>query len=359
MTQPGGSAPHLPRLSVIVATYNRAETLRETLRRLSRQSLPRDCYEVIVVDDGSGDTTREVVDEVRRRADIDLRYLRHENRGPGFTQNRGIRDARAPIVLLMADDIFMSPQALQAHLERHERDPAEGLAILGRVLQSPELDQTVFLRKWEPFQLGDMPDGQALPYHMFWACNISFKRSFMLRHGMFRDEMGVAGAAAHEDVELGYRLHAHGLRIVFCRGALGYHHHEETLEGTFRRSYQRGLNFPDFRRLVPEPEIDVKYRDYDLATLLRRRAELAGPRSQYLMEGDRSLLVLALRHLLRNLLFNRLTVGWFWQPLFAAAERSAWLAACMRENFYRGVVVYHFRKGCRDARRPTRPLEAT
>ena len=124
-----------------------------------------------------------------------------------------------------------------------------------------------------------------------------------------------------EDLELGYRLQPHGMRLFYSKAALGHHYH--------------------------------------LATLLRRRAELAGPRSQYLMEGDRSLLVLALRHLLRNLLFNRLTVGWFWQPLFAAAERSAWLAACMRENFYRGVVVYHFRKGCRDARRPTRPLEAT
>lgn len=359
MTRNGTSGATPLRISVVVATYNRAETLRETLRCLAQQQLARESYEVIVVDDGSADQTRAVVEEAQRGGGLALRYLHHANRGPGYTQNRGIREARAPIVLLMADDIFMDPDSLEAHLACHARDPAEGLAVLGRVLQSPTLTATAFLRKWDPFRLGDLPDGQVLPYHMFWACNISFKREFMLRHGMFRDEMGVAGAAAHEDVELGYRLHPHGLRIVFCRAALGYHHHVETLEGTLRRSYERGLNFPDFRQRVPQPEIDVKYRDYDLATLLASRDELAGARRAYLMDGDRSLLVLWLRHLLRCTLFNRFTVGAVWLPLFAAAERLAWLESCMRENFYRGVIVYYFRKGCRDARRPAVPQEAS
>src|SRR5216684_4744505 len=105
-----------PKLSVVMATYNRAETLRETLRHLAEQELDPADYEVIVVDDGSPDDTRAVVEEWVPRAPFRLTYLHHENHGPGYTQNRGLEVAQAPLVLLMADDILMSPPALPAHL---------------------------------------------------------------------------------------------------------------------------------------------------------------------------------------------------------------------------------------------------
>lgn len=338
-----------PEISVVVATYNRAATLRETLACLRAQSLGHGRFEVIVVDDGSSDDTRETVEQDRALCAFDFTYLRHPNRGPGFTQNRGIREARAPIVLLIADDIFLAPSALEAHLAMHAAHPAATTAVLGRVLQSPTLDDTVFLSKWDPWHLGGLPDGMALPYTMFWACNISFKREFMFRHGMFRDEMGRAGAAAHEDVELGYRLQQHGLQIRCGQGALGYHHHVETLEGTLRRSRQRGLNWYDFRQQVPEVEIDITYRVYDLATLWFRRSELTGSRRAFLLESDRSLPKLAFRYLLRCALFNRASVRLVWLPLFAAAERSRLVARLVHENMYRGVVVHYFIRGFREA----------
>lgn len=337
-----------PRISVVMATYNRADILHRTLQCLAEQDLPVGDYEVIVIDDGSSDHTRQIVAEEAQRARLRLSYLQHPNRGPGYTQNRGIHAARAPLILLMADDIFLSPGALRAHIEGHRRHPEAQTACLGRVLQSPELTQTVFLRHWDPFRLSGLTDDQELPYHMFWACNISCRRDFMLEHGMFRDEMGRAGAAAHEDVELGYRLHQHGLRIFFCRDALGHHHHVETLEGTLRRSYQRGLNWLDFRERVPQPEIDVRYRVYNLVSLLKMAGALRKERKPYLLGGDAKLSGLALRYLLRSVLFNGIMIQYFWLPLYAQAERRPWLAALMRDGLYRGAVVYYFLKGCRD-----------
>lgn len=339
-----------PRITVVLATYNRAETLSETLRHLQEQTLPSHAFEVIVVDDGSPDNTRDIAAQWQRQARFAMQYLHHPNRGPGHTQNRGIRLARAPIVLLIADDIFLAPGALAAHLARHDANAEGEIAVLGRVLQSPRLTGSVFLTKWDPWHLGDLPDGLEMPYYMFWACNISFRRDFMLQNGMFGDAMGRAGAAAHEDVELGYRLHQHGMRVFYDRGALGLHHHVETLDGSLRRSYQRGLNWLDFRRRVPQPEVDIAYRAYNLATLVAHRAELLGSRKPYLMGADKSLLWLALRHAQRVLLFNRLTTRLFWLPVFNAAERMRWLAACMHEKMYRGVIVHYFIAGCRDGR---------
>ena len=341
----------MPELSVVVATYNRADTLRETLAHLMAQSLDAQRFEVIVVDDGSTDDTRSVVEAAQQHFRSDLRYLHHANRGPGYTQNQGLRAARAPIALLIADDIFLDAGALEAHLEGHRNHPEEGAAILGRVVQSPGLTHTVFLSKWDPWRLGDLEDGKPLPYLLFWACNISFKRGFMLRHGMFQDEMGRAGAAAHEDVELGYRLHQHGLRIHYGRRAFGYHHHVETLEGTLRRSRERGLNWHDFRLRVPHPEIDIAYRVYDLGTLWARRGELSGTRRPYLLDDDRSIPRLAMRHVLRRVLFNRWMVRAAWMPLFASAERHRWIAALVRSGMYRGVVTHHFLKGLEEGAR--------
>jgi cellulose synthase/poly-beta-1,6-N-acetylglucosamine synthase-like glycosyltransferase len=51
-------------VSVIIPTYNRRDTLRETLESIARQTYPSDCFEVIIVDDGSTDGTSEIAAEV-------------------------------------------------------------------------------------------------------------------------------------------------------------------------------------------------------------------------------------------------------------------------------------------------------
>jgi glycosyltransferase involved in cell wall biosynthesis len=337
-----------PLLSVVLATYNRAETLRETLRHLADQEIDPINYEVIVVDDGSPDHTRTVVEQWIDKAPFRLTYQRHSNRGPGYTQNRGLEVARAPIVLLMADDIWMSPQALKAHLAMHAAHPGEEVAVLGRVQQSPSLDQSVFLRTWDPFRFSDLVGQHELPYYKFWACNISAKREFVLRHGPFQEHLG---EAAHEDPELGYRLSRGGLRILYCPDALGFHHHIMTLEQACRRRRVQGRKFGEFCRLVPEPEISVAYHVLNWRTLAAHLRALFGPRRQYLAAADRNPAVLLSFALVRALLFNTMTVRGLWEPLMRQAEKSPAIARMMNREIYRGVLFYYFLCGYRDGNR--------
>jgi glycosyltransferase involved in cell wall biosynthesis len=336
------------KLSIVMATYRRAETLRRTLAHLAHQDLEPGSFEVIVVDDGSPDHTGQVVAEARPGLPFPLSYLHHANRGPGYTQNRGIRQARAPLLMLMADDIWLAPGALRAHLDFHQRHPQPEVAVLGKVVQSPEMNQSVFLKHWDPFGFADLEGGKELPFPMFWACNLSCKRDFLLRHGMFREEKGRAGAAAHEDAELGYRLHQHGLRLFYHEDAWAFHFHPSTLAQMMARYYERGLNWAPYRKLVPAPEVPVLDHVLTWRTLADHVRVLTRPNA--LHGAERRLSWHLARKVLRLVAFNRLTVPWLWQPVLDRAETSPWLARLMNRRLYRLVMHYHFDRGIRDAR---------
>jgi glycosyltransferase involved in cell wall biosynthesis len=353
----GTSSADTLKISVVIATYGRAETIRKTLGCLSDQTLDPDGYEVIVIDDESPDHTREVVAEWQARAKFRLSYIHHKNRGPGYTQNRGIEVAAAPLVLLMADDIFMQRGALEAHVRTHAAHAVEEVAILGRVEQDDIPDQGLFLRKWDAFGFRAFRAHEELPYYRFWACNISAKRHFLLRHGCFREHKGRAGYAAHEDAELGFRLSKAGLSIVYCPDALGLHHHVVTFEEACKRRYMQGLNFGEFHAFADAPEISVAYHVLNWKTLPNHFRALFGPRRRYLMPADRNPAVLMLRHLARGIAFNGLVVRAIWQPLLRRAEHDRWLARLVWPGMYRGVIFSYFLRGCRDGDRqyPAQP----
>jgi glycosyltransferase involved in cell wall biosynthesis len=97
-----------PIISVVIATYNRASLLRETLDSVVTQSFRG--FEVIVVDDGSTDGTEAVV----RSYGPALRYIRQENRGPSAARNVGIENARANWISIQDSDDICTPDHLES-----------------------------------------------------------------------------------------------------------------------------------------------------------------------------------------------------------------------------------------------------
>jgi glycosyltransferase involved in cell wall biosynthesis len=337
-------------ISVVIATYNRAETLRQTLKNLAEQSIDPACYEIVISDDGSPDHTQAVVEEAQSMYAMQIINHRFEHHGiVGYTQNRGIEQVNAPLILLIADDIFLAPDALQEHINTHARYPEEHIAVLGQVRQSPDLNQSAFLRTWNPFQFSSFHGITELPYYMFWACHISVKRNFILTNGMFREELGSNKFyTAHEDTEVGYRLHQHGLRILYNEKALGHHYHITTLEAELKRSYGRGVNWHELYSYAPVPELAVRFHVLNRHTLKDHLRALFGPRRQYLFGTDRNFIKVFFMHLARMLAFNRLTVFYFWLPVLNWAEKSTLVEQFMHYQFYRGVLYYYFTLGIKE-----------
>jgi len=248
-------ATNLSPICIIIPTYNRAQALKICLEHLERQSWTD--FEVIVVDDGSTDTTPQQMEQYLHTGALRLSYFRQENSGPARARNVAISRARSPLCLIIGDDIFPAPTFVETHLKFHQENPNLWVAALG-LTQWSESGQTVtpFMRWLDEsgtqFSYHDLLAGTLPNWKHFYTSNISLKTE-LLRQNPFNE---IFTKAAAEDLELGYRLERQqGLKIVFLPQALAYHLHPTNLRQACKRMYVVGASMRRFHQLWPEHQI--------------------------------------------------------------------------------------------------------
>ena len=96
------------KFSVIIATYNRADSLRETLASQAKLQTKED-WELIVVDNNSTDHTRAVVEEAAKSFPVELRYLFEAEQGKFAALNQAVLAARGEINATTDDDEMPQP----------------------------------------------------------------------------------------------------------------------------------------------------------------------------------------------------------------------------------------------------------
>src|SRR3989338_7702436 len=134
MTRASDSTPAgTPAVSVVIATYNRARFLPETIESVLKQSL-RD-FELIIVDDGSTDGTSQLLKSYGDR----LRLFYQENRGPSAARNLGVRHSRGRWIAIQDSDDICLPDQLEVLLDYAEKNPHLGMVFAnGAYLRGPE-----------------------------------------------------------------------------------------------------------------------------------------------------------------------------------------------------------------------------
>jgi glycosyltransferase involved in cell wall biosynthesis len=222
-------------LSVVIPTYNRCGTLQKVLSAYLNQTALQSINEILVVDDGSTDSTSTIVDHISKGSVVPIRYVRQQNRGPAAARNVGIRKATSGLILFTDDDIIPDPILVAEHLDWHRRFPELSTAVLGHVTWAPEVNPTPFM-KWYGsdalFAYARLVGRTEIDYTNFYTCNLSLKTEFLRSNGMFDEDFKIA---ACEDIELGFRLVEAGMHLLYNNKALAYHHQYISFDEACRR----------------------------------------------------------------------------------------------------------------------------
>lgn len=240
----------MPELSVVIPTMNRLDCLQETVAALRVRRGEPGQVEIVVVDDGSTDGTIDWLREQVRTSD--LHVVLGDHGGPARARNRGVKAASGRVVLFLGDDITPAPRLLQEHLEWHRRHPEPEVGVLGFVPWAERMPVTPFVRwldrRGRQFDWRGLQPGQPVPHDRYYTANVSFKRELLLMEP-FDEEFRFA---ASEDLELGYRLRRHGVRVLYDPEAIGYHYHPMTLASVCSRMIRVGQSNRLMHRKWPE-----------------------------------------------------------------------------------------------------------
>lgn len=190
--------------SLVIPTRNRAEILIQVLTYLESLAYPRSKFEVLVVNDGSTDDTRQMLEmlEVGYR----LRVFHQQPQGTSAARNLAIQEASGTHVLFIDDDVFPCVDLLEHHEEAHR-------GHLSRLVRGPVINIASLPLPAEPPTL-------LYHYSQNYLCtsNASLRRSLLLDAGLFD-----TGFPRWEDAELGVRLKRLGVGRHFVLSGYVFH----------------------------------------------------------------------------------------------------------------------------------------
>jgi glycosyltransferase involved in cell wall biosynthesis len=181
------------KFSVVIATYNRAADLRETLASLAKLT-PRGDWEVVIVDNNSTDDTRRVLREAAAQFPVELRYLSEARQGRSPALNTGIRSARGGIIATTDDDVRVASDWLDRAAEGLER--TGGDYVGGRVLPIWRGTRPGWLsnrpgKQWAVIALLDYgPEILEFGIRVPLGVNMAFTRAAFERVGLFDPDTG-------------------------------------------------------------------------------------------------------------------------------------------------------------------------
>lgn len=248
--------------TVIVCTYNRAESLRDTLRALRAQETAAGRrWEIVVVDNNSKDHTRDVVQEAQSDWPL-LRYEFEVAQGLSHARNHGIGAARGDVILFTDDDVLPEPLWLETTLQGLDTYHADACGgYIAPIWESPPpawlTERFYGFLAIRTDRSDDYPitDAARAPF----GANMAMKRTVFGRVGLFDTNRGRKGKvlASGEDGEMFERILSAGFTAVFI-GKSRVHHKVESFRVTKR--YFRRWRFETSRNIAQSRGVEGERR---------------------------------------------------------------------------------------------------
>jgi glycosyltransferase involved in cell wall biosynthesis len=245
-------------ICVIVPTFRRPALLRECIQSFDHQT-DAPPFEMVVVDDGSGDDTTDVLRELEATRPWLKWSTLAANKGPATARNAAIARTDAPLLLFVDDDIVATPTLLQQHAAFHAQADDGRLAVLGRVDWHPSLTVSPFMRWLDRSGLQFAYDTWLRegpvdpPAAAFYTANLSLPRRLVLEAGGFDERFPFP---AYEDIEFAVRLTGLGLHMDYRSAALAYHSRAIDHRTFTERMRRVGWSAATMRHIAPDFAIE-------------------------------------------------------------------------------------------------------
>lgn len=237
-------------ISAVICTHNRADYLPKAIQSLAVQSLGKTRYEICVVDNGSTDMTRVLVESLQKEV-TNLRYLSEPRLGLNVARNAGWKAAQGQYVAYLDDDAVASENWL-AEIVRvfTSVTPAPG-CVGGKVELIWERQRPSWLDENMASALAQVSRGDSARWltlgHWIVGCNFAFPKQILMKHGGFDDRMDRKGKCllSNGDLLIQRRLQEEGEGVYYSPNMLVQHHvpiSRVTRNWFWKRYYWQGVS---------------------------------------------------------------------------------------------------------------------
>jgi len=230
-----------PKVSIVIASYNRRDLLIKCLKSLNNLTIPHRMVEIVVVDDGSDEIYD--VEELKKSTSFSLKYIKKDHTGICDTKNKGLQESQGDYVAFLDDDMEISPLWLARLLSSFKDRRFAGVGSTN--LSYPDSgylskysDYRELLRK--PFR---DKTGEVLNVL---TCSAVFRRDALIQAGGFNIKQSEEGITfGGDDVDLTYKLRKLGYLLGHSENSFAFHNHRSNLKSFIKQhiGYGEGTMF--------------------------------------------------------------------------------------------------------------------
>lgn len=223
----------MPKFSIIIPVYNRPEEVVELLDSLTMQSLHNE-MEVIVIEDGSTITCEKEIEPYMTQ--LDLKYFKQENMGPGGARNRGAREAIGEYLIFFDSDCVLPSDYLQRAMDHLRRDPLGCFGGPDKAHKFFSRTQKAISYSMTSFLTTGGIRGASVKIDKF------YPRSFNLGvlKQIFDEVGGFSDMRYGEDIDFSMKVHEYGHRIGLISETFVYHKRRNTFKSFFKQVFSSG-----------------------------------------------------------------------------------------------------------------------
>lgn len=228
-----------PFVSIVIPTFNSASTLSYAIEACLGQDYPKDKLEIIVVDDGSTDYTKDIIEH------YPVTYAYQKKRGPGAARNSGWRSSKGEIIYFTDADCVPGKDCV-AIMAKSLYDKVVDAVAGTYGIKNTEDVMARCIHAEIMFRHSRMPDY----INSFGTYNVLVKKAVLERLFGFNEDYLTSSA---EDSEFSYRMIKNGYKVYFERKSEVLHFHEKKINSYLKKQFTRSFwaiklwrHHPDF-----------------------------------------------------------------------------------------------------------------